>query len=358
MVVVFTSATATTPCGSTDDILYSTNGTNVDFVLTPSAGGSVELNVPDQLSSGGNCRGTDAVDFQVQRGAANNVASASQSLIAAGNSCTSSGVGSASMGNLTLLNGGNFTASVATEGSTNGGFASVISGSVNITLDSSLRRMTNVHACNNLNITGGSTVQDWSFFGSSHLSNGTYGGTGCTLPSSRYAVMPSTIQHSFGAGEYASINHSGCFVFNCLSGSSVSYVPTTADNQWRMIMGGGYYFMTSYGGGAVLLSSNSTWVSALMRGDVARSRKTDPSRLLSNFAAKVSMIRDKKNGSIGFLNENLTSLLNLDHSNGKHSTLSFADMDGLTSSLIQGLHAHLKQLKKKRDVIKKKIHSM
>lgn len=65
--------------------------TNVSVSIVPKGTGALSLHVPDAASTGGNARGTRAVDLQRNRNAATQVASGTDSFIAAGNNNTASG---------------------------------------------------------------------------------------------------------------------------------------------------------------------------------------------------------------------------------------------------------------------------
>lgn len=76
--------------------------TSVDAALLPKGvSGALLADIPDNSSSGGNKRGAHAVDWQIDRGAASQVASGSNSVISGGSSCTASGQNSAVGGGTT-----------------------------------------------------------------------------------------------------------------------------------------------------------------------------------------------------------------------------------------------------------------
>lgn len=68
----------------------SAQGTNVDFALGLRGNGAFSLAVPDGATAGGNKRGTYAVDLQLARNAATQVASGNYSILLAGERCTAS----------------------------------------------------------------------------------------------------------------------------------------------------------------------------------------------------------------------------------------------------------------------------
>jgi len=89
---------ATVPVVSLD----ATNAaTNVDAAVTPKAAGAFLLQVPNNLTSGGNKRGSRAVDLQTIRATAAQVASGAESFIGAGRNNTASAANSAAIGGQT-----------------------------------------------------------------------------------------------------------------------------------------------------------------------------------------------------------------------------------------------------------------
>lgn len=94
--------------------------TNVDAVIAPKGSGALLAATPDNAATGGDKRGTYAVDLQLGRAAATQVASGSSSVIAGGVSNTASGsqsgvlsgtANSATGGNAVVIGGGSSTAS-------------------------------------------------------------------------------------------------------------------------------------------------------------------------------------------------------------------------------------------------------
>ena len=68
--------------------------TNVSASIVPKGTGAFSLAVPNGAASGGNVRGTNAVDLQTNRSAAANVASGTNSVILGGSNCTASSTNS------------------------------------------------------------------------------------------------------------------------------------------------------------------------------------------------------------------------------------------------------------------------
>lgn len=79
-------------------------GSHVDIALVPKGNGALMLSVPNSLSSGGNKRGSKAIDLQLSRSAANQVASGFAS-IAIGESNRSDNTSSIAVGSLNVASG-------------------------------------------------------------------------------------------------------------------------------------------------------------------------------------------------------------------------------------------------------------
>ncbi len=109
-------------------LLVSASSTNADFVVQPKGTGAILAQLPDSTATGGNKRGDYAVDLQMLRSSASQVASGVRSL-AVGNNNTSSGTASVSLG---TTNTASSTASIALGNSnTSGGASSVALGFTN-----------------------------------------------------------------------------------------------------------------------------------------------------------------------------------------------------------------------------------
>lgn len=101
--------------------LTATNAaTNVDFALIPKGSGSLMLAVPDGTTTGGNKRGTAAIDLQFKRSANTQVAGV-QDAVAIGQRNTVSIIGGIAIGDTHTVSGSSY-------GSALGGFSNVVSG--------------------------------------------------------------------------------------------------------------------------------------------------------------------------------------------------------------------------------------
>jgi hypothetical protein len=89
-----TSPNATTPV---DSLTAVSDATNADFAIIPKGNGAIIADIPDGLVSGGNKRGTGAVDLQMARLTNASVASGNYSVISGGYYNTASG-GTSSIG--------------------------------------------------------------------------------------------------------------------------------------------------------------------------------------------------------------------------------------------------------------------
>ena len=73
---------------------------NVGIALVPRGAGGVSLSAPDLTPAGGNCRGECAVDLQIKRAAATQIASGTSSFIGGGQNNEATGLNSAITGGL------------------------------------------------------------------------------------------------------------------------------------------------------------------------------------------------------------------------------------------------------------------
>ena len=88
----FTEAQNTSAPNATvyvDSLTAVSTTTNADFVIKPKGSGSILANIPDNLATGGNKRGTYAVDLQMSRTVNTQVASGDYSFIAGQNNIAS-----------------------------------------------------------------------------------------------------------------------------------------------------------------------------------------------------------------------------------------------------------------------------
>ncbi len=107
-------------------LLASGGSTNQDLVLSPKGSGAVIAQLPDNTSTGGNKRGTYAVDLQMVRSNAAHVASGSYSA-AVGRSNTASGSNSFAAG-YTNVASGDTSVAVGSVNTASGGYSGVVSG--------------------------------------------------------------------------------------------------------------------------------------------------------------------------------------------------------------------------------------
>jgi hypothetical protein len=118
---------------STATIRVISGDTNTGLALVPKGTGAITAQVPDGTAAGGDARGSRAVDLQMSRTSANQVASANNSVLIGGTNNRASGVGGA------VVVGGNNNVSSETytavigggSNSATNGFAAVIGGSGN-----------------------------------------------------------------------------------------------------------------------------------------------------------------------------------------------------------------------------------
>lgn len=90
-------------------LLVDAATTNADIVLQPKGTGSVLAQLPDSTTTGGNKRGTYAVDLQTSRPAATRVASGNYSIVVGGDGNVASGTYSVAVGGQTSQATGNYS---------------------------------------------------------------------------------------------------------------------------------------------------------------------------------------------------------------------------------------------------------
>ncbi len=119
----FTEAVNTSTPNATTPVvtLTATNAaTDVDAAMISKGAGAFLLNVPDNTTTGGNKRGSRAVDLQTARSASSQVASGSNSAIVAGSSNTASGAGAAVIAGAANLASGNNSLATGNENTASG----------------------------------------------------------------------------------------------------------------------------------------------------------------------------------------------------------------------------------------------
>ncbi|MBL7999056.1 MAG: hypothetical protein JNL32_10510, partial [Candidatus Kapabacteria bacterium] len=125
-------------------LLATNSATNVDIALTPKGNGALTGHVADNGIGGGNKRGTYAVDWQINRGAATQVASANSAVISGGGNNSAYGVYSVVSGGYANTAGGQYAVVGGGNGNSATGAQAIISGGVN-----------NTNTGDNSNIAGG-----------------------------------------------------------------------------------------------------------------------------------------------------------------------------------------------------------
>ncbi len=101
--------------------------TNVDLILSPKGSGALQRVVADSTSTGGNKRGTNAVDLQGSRTSASQAATGNGSVVGGGVKNTASGANS-------VVSGGESNTASGTNSSVLGGYLSTASGSYAIAI--------------------------------------------------------------------------------------------------------------------------------------------------------------------------------------------------------------------------------
>ncbi len=179
------------------------NEANIDFVLSPRGIGAIMADIPDGTTTGGNKRGNNAVDWQMSRGNANEVASGLRSVIGGGYGNTASGFVS------TVSGGANNTAS--------GQYSTVSGGYGNTASDGSSFVGGGYHntASGTASFVGGgysnTASGDYSFVGDGYINTAsgdysfvgggfrnTAGGDYSSIPGGRGLTLDTNADRSFG----------------------------------------------------------------------------------------------------------------------------------------------------------------
>ena len=122
--------------GNRPSVLATGPDTNISIVVGPKGTGAFIAQVPDSTATGGNARGTNAVDLQTTRAAASNVASGATSVVVGGLSNTASGIEGVVVGGdncvasgfKAVILGGEYNTASGTFASVGGGVQNVMSG--------------------------------------------------------------------------------------------------------------------------------------------------------------------------------------------------------------------------------------
>jgi hypothetical protein len=125
--------------GSDPVISAQGSDTNIDLVLQPKGTGALQAQLTDSTATGGNARGTNAVDWQTSRNAASKVANGTNAVISGGGSNISSGyhatiaggLGGTSSSSYTFVGSGLESTAAFAYASVVGGFKNAANGAYN-----------------------------------------------------------------------------------------------------------------------------------------------------------------------------------------------------------------------------------
>lgn len=140
--------------------VVSTLGADMPLVLAPRGNGGISMDIPDAAITGGNARGARAVDFQITRAAATQVASGADSFIAASANSTAAGATSAAISSTTSsVIGGTGSSVISTTSATitNSLISSVIA-SNNSTTTNCFNCMTSADVGSTFSLSSGSAM--------------------------------------------------------------------------------------------------------------------------------------------------------------------------------------------------------
>lgn len=102
--------------------------TNIDFAVRAKGTGALLAHIPDNTATGGNKRGSNAVDWQTVRSAATRVASGNSAMIGGGENNTSAGLAATVSGGSANSSGGDYAAVAGGNGNSASGNRTAIGG--------------------------------------------------------------------------------------------------------------------------------------------------------------------------------------------------------------------------------------
>ena len=218
--------------------------TNANLVIAPNGTGALIASIPDGTATGGNARGDDAVDLQIIRGAATNVASGNYSVISGGQSNTASSVHS------TISGGQSNTASTNTHATVVGGQSNVSSG------------QNSVSGGNQNIVSGYSSVA----FGESNQATSGYaiamGNSSRATSSNTIALGLQNYATNFGAVAIGGSYTNAYIHYSIATGDSIS---TRGDAQFTSYISRVSSTLTS--GGTVILTNSGGYVQGIPLGN-------------------------------------------------------------------------------------------
>jgi len=157
------------------------SATNIDAAFVPKGSGAVLAAVPNSATSGGNKRGTNAVDLQTGRNAATQVASGNYSAIGGGKRNTASGLYSVVCCGYSNTSNGDYAFSAGRLNTASGAYSAVLNGRSNTASGSRSivgGGMYNTASGNYSSILGGRDSTTRSLYGMSAIASGKFGTQG------------------------------------------------------------------------------------------------------------------------------------------------------------------------------------
>ncbi len=188
---------ATVPVNSLTPV---TATTNADFAIVPKGNGALLANIPDNTTTGGNKRGTNAIDLQTTRTNANQVASGNNSIVIGANSRASANQGVA-IGTTALASNSGFA--VNSNGSVTGSTATA-SGAGSIALNGGL-------ASNNWSFSIGRSTAS----GINSFAQGGYYAENTASGDQSVAFGETNISSSYGSASFGLGNTSSSYATFC-----------------------------------------------------------------------------------------------------------------------------------------------
>jgi len=156
----FTEAESTSSPNNTvptHSLIANGTETNIDVVLGPKAQGAFLLQVPDSTTTGGNKRGLESVDLQINRTSADQVASGGQSSIVGGRQNTASGSQSTVVGGSGNTSSGTYSLAGGSASNATGTYSVAIGNLVDATNNSAVALGFNTNATGSYSFCVGSS---------------------------------------------------------------------------------------------------------------------------------------------------------------------------------------------------------
>jgi len=338
--------------------------TNLNLALIPKGTGALIAAIPDGTATGGNIRGTNAVDLQTNRALSTQVASGNSSVIGGGAnnisssffstvsggftniasspvSTVSGGTINTASGNTSTISGGNSNTASGPTSTIGGGESNTTSGNTSVISGGS----GNIASGDFSAVSGGQTNNASGSFA-------TVGGGNTNIASGQYSTVPGGVansaigEFSFAAGNNAIANNTGSFVWSDSNGGNAD----TDINQFIVQASGNgglavaFYTNLIHSTGVTLNSGANAWASICDRNKKENFQDLDTIEILNKLVNTPIQSwnykdTDPSNRYIGPMAQDFNPIFF-----GKNDlTISTLDFDGVALASIQGMYKLHKQ---------------